>query len=364
MPQTTATAGTLSRPERRRILQERLDRLIEVGAAGVQFRLADGDDLFLARAGVAQLDGTAPMPYDGRFRAACITKTFVSTVVLQLVTEGVVKLDEPVDTYLPGLLPDGRQVLVRNLLQHTSGLYNHADSFQRPGVRFLRDRYKHYDTIDLVSVATAKPLNFEPGTKFEYSNTNYLVLGMLIEKVTGKDYAAQIHERIVTPLGLSGTYVPDEDDPEIHGEHAHGYMMINGKSEDVTRMNPSEARSAGSIISTTPDLDRFLTALVTGKLLSGSAFAEMTHRVPSEWVTLPMSAGYGLGFMPLQTSCGLDLWGHGGGIPGYATFIGATLDGRKRVITSITLNIDPDDFAGTFEDAVVAALEAAADCLV
>jgi D-alanyl-D-alanine carboxypeptidase len=364
MTQSTADAATVSRDRRREILQERLEQMIAAGAAGVQFRIADGDDVFTARAGEAVLGSGTPVPYDGRFRAACITKVFVSTVVLQLRAEGKIDLDEPVETYLPGVLPEGSGIKVRNMLQHTSGLYNHADSFQRPGARFLRDRYKHYEPEDLVAVAAQKPLNFEPGTKFEYSNTNYIALGMLIKSLTGRDYATEITERIIEPLGLTGTYVPGTDDPEIHGPHAHGYMQIKDRSEDVTLMNPSEACSAGSLISTSEDLDRFLVALVTGKLLAEPEFAEMTDRVPSEWVPLPMSAGYGLGFMPLETSCGLSLWGHGGGIPGYATFIGSTLDGRKRVITSITLDIDPDDFSGRFENTVVAAIEAATECVL
>lgn len=361
MSESTIT-DPVTKDTRREILQQRLEKLIEVGAAGVHFRIGDGADVFTARAGQAELGGTEPVPFDGRFRVACITKTFVATVVLQLSAEGKIKLDEPAETYLPGHLPDGDKITVRQLLQHTSGLYNHADSFQRPGERFLRDRYQHYDAADLVAVAAAKPLNFEPGTMFEYSNTNYIALGLLIKNVTGKTYATEIRERIIEPLGLAGTYLPGED-PQILGPHAHGYLQIKGRAEDVTLMNPSEACSAGEIISTTADLDRFLVALVTGELLAEREFAEMTHCVPSEWVTLPMSAGYGLGFMPLETSCGLSLWGHGGGIPGYATFMGSTLDGRKRVITSITLNIDPDDFGGTFENAVVAAIEAATECL-
>ncbi|GGQ86004.1 serine hydrolase domain-containing protein [Couchioplanes azureus] len=347
---------------KRQNLQRCLDRLVEVGAAGVQFRVTSGDEVFTARAGSAELGGTEPVPENGRFRIACITKMFVSTVVLQLVAEGKVVLDAPVETYLPGVLPYGDKVTVRNMLQHTSGVFNHADSFQRPGERFLRDRYKHYDAEELVAVAAARPLNFEPGTTFEYSNTNYIALGLLIRAVTGRTYAEEIRSRIIEPLELTDTYLPG-DDPEIRGPHAHGYMQIKGRSEDVTLMNPSEACSSGEIISTAKDLDTFLVALVQGRILGPAEFAEMTHTVPPEWVKLPMSNGYGLGFMPLETSCGLSLWGHGGGIPGYATFVGSTLDGQKRVITSITLNIDPDDFGGTFENAVVDAINAAAECL-
>ncbi|MGQ0840989.1 serine hydrolase [Actinokineospora sp.] len=343
-------------------LRQAIEAMLPLGAAGAQFRVSVGEDTFVARAGVEAFGAAAPVPVDGRFRIACITKMYVSVVLLQLTAEGKVDLDAPIATYLPDLLPDGDKVTVRQMLQHTSGLYNHADSFQRPGERFQRDRYNHYDAAELVAVAAAKPLNFEPGTKFEYSNTNYIALGLLIKAVTGKSYEEEIRTRILEPLGLRNTVLPGED-PVIHGPHARGYMKIKGESVDVTEMNPSEACSAGSIIATTADLDAFLVALMDGKLLAPAQFAEMKTTVPPEWVPLPMSNGYGLGFMPLETDCGLSLWGHGGGIPGYATFVGSTLDGHRRLIASITLDIDPDDFSGAFETSVVAALNAAAECL-
>ncbi|QLQ40535.2 serine hydrolase domain-containing protein [Micromonospora robiginosa] len=357
---------TMVKPEtkdpKRIRLQEAVDKLVTVGAAGAQFRVTSGDETFTVRAGVREFGNDDPVPTDGKFRIACITKVFVATVLLQLVAEGRIDLDKPIGEYLPGLLPQGGEVAVRNLLQHTSGLYNHADAFQRPGDRFERDRYKHFAPEDLVKIAADKPLNFTPGSTFEYSNTNYIVLGLLIKAVTGRSYAEEIRTRIIEPLGLRDTVLPG-DDPHIPGSHARGYMKIKGRSVDVTEMNPSEACSAGEMISTTKDLDTFLVALVTGKLLKPEQLEQMKTTVPPEWVTLPMSNGYGLGFMPLVTERGLSLWGHGGGIPGYATFIGATLDGRQRLESSITLDIDPDDFSGVFEDAVVDAINAAADCL-
>lgn len=356
------TAATAFDESKRAALRSAMDEVVERGAAGILVRVGSGDDVFTASAGSAELARDAPVPENGRFRIACITKVFVSTVVLQLVAENKIDLAHTVDRYLPGLLPYGDKIAVRNLLNHTSGLYNHADSFQRPGDRFMRDRYRHFDAEELVGVAAKEPLNFEPGTTFEYSNTNYILLGLLINEVTGNSYAREIQQRILEPLGLRNTFLPGED-PRIPGPHARGYMRIAGRSEDVTEMNPSEACSAGEMISTTEDLDTFLVALVTGELLDQASFKEMTDTVPAEWVTLPMSNGYGLGLMPLETRRGLSLWGHGGGIPGYATFIGSTLDGQRRLVTSISLNIDPDDFSGAFEDSVVDALNAAADCM-
>lgn len=343
-------------------LQAAVDKLVAAGAAGAQFRVAKDGNAFVVHGGVAELGKSDPVPADGKFRVGCITKVFVATVILQLAGENKIALDEPVETYLPGLLPHGDKITVRNLMQHTSGLYNHADAFQRPGERFVRDRFKHYDPEDLVGVANARPLNFEPGTEFEYSNTNYIVLGMLIKQVTGHPYAEEVRRRIIEPLGLRDTSLPGES-PQIPAPHAHGYMVIDGESVDATLMNPSEAYSAGELISTTADLDAFLRALIGGQLLRPAEFREMTTALAAEKVkNLPMSAGYGLGFMPMQTSCGLKLWGHGGGIPGYATFMGTTLDGTTRIEASITLNISPGTFKGPFEEAVRHAINAAAGC--
>ncbi|MCG8918342.1 beta-lactamase family protein [Actinokineospora sp. PR83] len=363
---TTETASPVhdAAHPRRIALQAAVNALIPLGAAGAQFRVSVGDSGFVTRAGLREFGAADPVPANGRFRIACITKMFVSVVLLQLKAEGKVDLDATVASIAPDLLPEhGGAVTIRNLLQHTSGLFNHADSFQRPGVRFQRDRYNHYDAADLVAVAAARPLNFEPGSTFEYSNTNYIALGLIIKAITGNTYAQEIKTRVLRPLGLDDTLLPG-DDPTIPGAHARGYMQIGGESVDVTEMNPSEACSAGEMLSTTADLDAFLVALMGGRLLAPAEFAEMKTTVPPEWVPLPMSNGYGLGFMPLETDCGLSLWGHGGGIPGYATFVGASLDGTRRLIASITLDIDPDDFSGTFEDGVVAALNAAAECLL
>jgi D-alanyl-D-alanine carboxypeptidase len=346
--------------ETKAALQRQCDEVVQLGASGIQFRVTKKGEQFTITSGVAEIGKDNPVPADGRFRISCITKVFVSVVVLQLAAEGKLELDAPVEKYLPGMVPDGNKVTVRNLMQHTSGLFNHADSFQRPGERFMRDRYKQYEPEELIGVAAQRPLNFEPGTKFEYSNTNYIVIGVLIKKVTGNSYADEIRSRILVPLGLKDTFLPGSD-PTIPGPHARGYMKIKNKTEDVTLMNPSEACSAGEMISTTADLDRFLIALAGHELLTEKQFAELTKPLPEGLtLNLPMAEAYGLGIMRTPTASGVQLWGHGGGIPGYATFVGTTVDGETRVITSVTLDIDPDGFVGDFEAAIEEALSIAA----
>ncbi|MFH9354212.1 serine hydrolase domain-containing protein [Kitasatospora sp. NPDC017646] len=332
-------------------VQGAADRLVAAGAAGVQFRVARGDDAFVVTSGVAELGTDRPVPADGRFRVSCLTKPFVSVVVLQLVAAGKIVLDNTVESYLPGLLPYGEKITIRNLMQHTSGLYNYSDSFQKPGDRFLRDRYKHYEPADLIAIAAAKPLEFEPGSKFAYCNTNYFVIGLLIEKVTGRSYRTEITERVLEPLKLTETVLPG-DDPNIPGPHARGYMQIGGEPVDVTLMNPSEAGCAGEIISTTRDLDTFFSALFSGKLLDEPELTEMTTALPEDMIeNLPMGIGYGLGIMKLANDAGLDLWGHGAGIPGYATFAATTRDLSARVQLSFT--IGDKDFGPEAEQAVI-----------
>ncbi|ALC18510.1 serine hydrolase domain-containing protein [Streptomyces pristinaespiralis] len=348
------TQTTIDRPgvsALQEAVQGAADRLVQAGAAGVQFRVTRGDNSFVVTSGIAELGSDRPVPADGRFRISCITKPFVSVVVLQLVAEGRLDLDRTVESYLPGLLPYGEKITVRNLMQHTSGLYNYMDSFQKPGDRFLRDRYKHYEPEDLIAIAAAKPLEFEPGTKFAYCNTNYFIVGLLIKKITGRSYREEITERVLEPLGLKETTLPG-DDPNIPGPHARGYMQIGGEPVDVTLMNPSEAGCAGEIISTTADLDRFFTALFSGELLNEPEFTEMTTPLPPEMIeNLPMGIGYGLGIMKLENDDDLDLWGHGAGIPGYATFAATTRDRSARVQLSFT--IGDKDFGPEAEQAVI-----------
>ncbi|MFF3291981.1 serine hydrolase domain-containing protein [Streptomyces sp. NPDC003023] len=348
------TQTTIDRPgvsALQEAVQGAADRLVAAGAAGVQFRVTRGEHSFVVTSGIAELGSDRPVPEDGRFRISCITKPFVAVVVLQLVAEGRLELDRSVESYLPGLLPYGEKITVRNLMQHTSGLYNYMDSFQKPGDRFLRDRYKHYEPRDLIAIAAAKPLEFEPGSRFAYCNTNYFIVGLLIEKVTGRSYREEITGRVLEPLGLAETTLPG-DDPNIPGPHARGYMQIGGEPVDVTLMNPSEAGCAGEIISTTADLDRFFDALFDGKLLNEAEFTQMTTALPPEMIeNLPMGIGYGLGIMKLENDADLDLWGHGAGIPGYATFAATTRDRQARVQLSFT--IGDKDFGPEAEQAVI-----------
>jgi len=334
------TAATTSGIDRGAV-QRGLDKMARTGALGAQVRVTDGRRDLVARSGVAELGRDKPVPLDGRFRIGSITKVFVSTVVLQLVGEGKVELDAPVERYLPGLLPDGDKITVRMLLQHTSGLYNYTNGLPLDPAGFETIRYKHWEPGELVAISTAKPLDFVPGTSWNYSNTNYVVAGMLVEKVTGRPYERAVEKRVLQPLGLRDTVVPG-DRASIPGPHAHGYYKVGDRPVDITELNPSVAWAAGEMISTTADLDRFIDALLDGKLLKQAQLAEMTK-------PLPFSNGYGLGIERSTLECGVEIWGHGGGIPGYSSLMLSTRDTGKRLEASVTSAPEPAAVEGVDE---------------
>jgi len=336
----TATTGRIDRD----VVQNAIDKIARNGAAGVQVRISEGRRDFTARAGVAEWGGDRPVPTDGRYRVGSITKVFVSTVVLQLVGEGKVDLDAPVSRYLPGLLPDGDRITVRMLLQHTSGLYSYTRGLPLDPASYEGIRYDHWEPAEIVALATAKPLDFPPGTAWSYSNTNYVVAGMLIEEVTGKPYARAVEKRVLQPLRLRDTSVPG-DRLDIPGPHAHGYYKVGDEVVDVTRINPSLAYSAGEMISTTADLDRFVEAVAKDELLKPAQAAEMKKLTD-------VSPGYGLGLEHQVLPCGAEVIGHGGGIFGYSSLMLSSEDGRVRLDASFTSS--PDGGSGEGVDELIA----------
>jgi D-alanyl-D-alanine carboxypeptidase len=360
----TAGDGTRANAEDRgtrihKELRKDLAELTRSGAVGAQLRLADRGGSWTARAGSARAGktgtggrgageakarGTAPVPTNGRFRAGSTTKMFTAVALLQLVGEGRVGLDDPVSRYLPsGLVPNADRITVRMILQHTSGLHDLARDLPQ-GKELVRTRFRHYDPEELVREAAAKPADFPPGTDYGYSNTNYVVAGLVMEKVTGRSYAEEIRQRIVEPLGLSHTHLPG-DNAAFPGPHAHGYIELEGRRKgekntvDITELNPSMAGSAGEIVSTTRDMDTFLTALTSGKLLRPAEWKEM-NRTRS---TGEPDARYGLGLKKRKLSCGRTVVGHTGGIPGYATLAFTTPDSSRRLILSANLADWPAD---------------------
>ncbi|MER6102501.1 serine hydrolase domain-containing protein [Streptomyces sp. NPDC001832] len=275
---------------------------------------------------------------DDRFRAGSITKSFVATVVLQLVQEGRLQLSDTVDQLLPGLIQgngnDGRRITVHALLSHTSGLYNYtADASVRP-----------VSATAAVRVALAHRPTNAPG-HYAYSNTNYVVLGLVVQRVTGNDYATEIRQRIITPLHLTGTSLPGARTtlPAPHGR-GHTRDPADGSFRVVTALDPRTAGAAGELISTLTDLNRFYAALLGGRLLPPAQLATLMNTSATHGV-------YGLGIYPQKLSCGTTVWGHNGHITGSYVRTAATRDGRH----TLTYRVDTDTLtdAATLESALL-----------
>lgn len=286
-------------------------------------------------AGVGDLATGAEVPEDGQVRIGSNTKAFTSVLVLQLVGEGKIGLDTPIDTYVRGLVRgegiDGRHITVRQLLQHTSGLPDY--------VKYLDDEPRSYTPRQLLDRALAHQGEFEPGKKWAYSNTNYVLAGMLIEEVTKHSYAEELDRRIIKRIGLRHTYLPAPGDSTIREAHPKGYDRdAAGLPLDVTELDPSWGWSAGQLISTNSDLDRFYRALLDGDLLSEAQLAQMRTTVPAAY--FGPGARYGLGLVSKPLSCGGVYWGHGGSTTGYETRGGATDGGRAANVAVTTQPTD------------------------
>ncbi|MCA6095522.1 beta-lactamase family protein [Streptomyces sp. SCA3-4] len=335
-----AMAGpATARPRPAGFLQQAVNAIHGTGTVGVLAEVRSSGTRHPARAGTAELGTGRPVPWDGRFRIGSATKTFTATVVLQLVGEGRLSLDDTVEHWLPGVVQgnghDGRRVTVRQLLQHSSAIPDVLGDIPalNSAAGYRAERLRTYTPQELVALAMRHPAGKRPGT-WSYSNTNYILAGMIIRKVTGRSWADEVNARIIGPLGLTKTSTPGTS-PSIPGPHAHGYRAFGtGTTLDVTEFNPSAVGASGSIISSAHDLSRFYAALLDGRLLAPAQLGEMTTTVPAP--ELGAGAGYGLGLAKLPLHCGGSYFTHVGAVSGYRTQVGATPDATRTAVVLVT----------------------------
>ncbi|GHC42788.1 serine hydrolase domain-containing protein [Streptomyces flavofungini] len=323
-----------------RATQRAMDRAVASGVPGVTGQAVDPYGQWTGTSGIGDLRTRASRGAYDHFRVGSITKTFTAVVLLQLAAEGKVGLDDTVGEWLPGVVEghghDGDRITVRQLLNHTSGIYDYlADpEFQRAyfSPEFMRHRFDTRPPEHWVRLAMRHRPQFPPGTAWGYSNTNYLLAGMIVERATGHSYADEIRARVIEPLGLRHTSVPGTR-PTLPRPSSRAYSKLFAESRsttyDVTELNPSEAGAAGEMISSSADLNRFYRALLDGRLLPDEQLSEMKETVPA--TDLGPGVGYGLGLMRLKLSCGTAVWGHGGGIQGSQSEAMATGDGRRAL---------------------------------
>ncbi|MEU8893855.1 serine hydrolase domain-containing protein [Streptomyces sp. NPDC048442] len=280
-----------------------------------------------------------------RFRGASITKTFIATVLLQLNAEGALSLDDTVETWLPGLVQgngyDGNAITLRQLLNHTSGIANHTEDpeFIRnaAGAGFPQHRYDTHTPEELVAVALKYPPRPDPLKDPYYSNTNFVLAGMVIEKATGRSYAQEVTRRVIRPLNLRGTSFPGTA-PQLPKPHPVGYSRLHAKEpdapvHDATEQNMTWLGASGDVISTTDDLNRFQRALMRGKLLPAAQLEEMLQEVPA-----PDGTGFGLGVEFATLSCGVKVVGKSGRANGSLSAMVGTQDGKHQ----LTFNVNGD----------------------
>jgi D-alanyl-D-alanine carboxypeptidase len=333
-------------------LRRLLDPVVAAGAPGAAARVRDEHRVTQAVSGVADLRSGRRMRPGLNYRVGSLTKPFVATVVLQLVAEGRLSLQDTVERWLPGILPYGDQVTIRQLLNHTSGI---PDNVIEPLVILYTlpgGRARAWTPRELVALIADQPLMFPPGTAFAYSNTDYVLAGMIVETATGKTLGQEVTRRIIRPLRLHDTFFP-VNRPDIPGPNPRGYSLPfnqeTGPLLDFTVYNPSFAWGAGNLISDLADLERFFRALLGGRLLPPRLLAAMTTPVDTPQPGL----GYGLGLVVLQTPSG-RLIGHDGAIPGFLNIVWNTEDGRRQLGVMINELFAPTAVVQAFNQAWMA----------
>jgi D-alanyl-D-alanine carboxypeptidase len=320
-------------------LQRDADAIRALGVTGVQARVTASDGRHLvAVSGVADRATGRSVPPDGRFRIASTRKAFEATVVLQLVGEHRMSLDDTVERWLPGVVRgngnDGRRITVRQLLQNSSGVHDDLPGYTTPE-EYLQQRYDVYTREQLVARAMNHRPDFAPGTGWAYSNTGFILAGMIIERVTGRSLRREVTDRIVRPLALHHTTWPGTS-PVLPQPHARAYQLFEGgELVDVTEQVPGDP---DSVVSTTGDLGLFFRALLDGRLLRPAQLAEMkrTVEVNDDVGAIWPGGRYGLGLVSRPLPCGGVYWGHDGGDAGYITGTGVTDDGRRSVVVSMS----------------------------
>ncbi|MCZ0980275.1 serine hydrolase [Streptomyces diastatochromogenes] len=322
-------------------LRADVEAIRALGVSGVQARVVgDGGREAVAVGGTADLGTGRPVSPEGYFRMASTSKTLVAVVALQLEAEGKVSLDDTVERWLPGVVRgngnDGRRITVRQLLQHTSGIHDDLPGYTT-AEEYRQQRHDVHGSGELVARAMAHAPDFPPGEGWQYSNTGYVLLGMVVQKATGRPVHQEVEDRVLRPLGLGGTRWLGASSA-LPRPHAQAYQYFGpGSRVDVTDQIPVDPENL-SYATTTRDENELLRALLGGRLLPARQLAEMRRTVPvsAEVRQLWPGGRYGLGLVERPLSCGGSYWGHEGGDGGFITLNGVTRDGARSAVVSMS----------------------------
>ncbi|WP_433333281.1 serine hydrolase domain-containing protein [Spirillospora sp. CA-294931] len=321
--------ATASAPLDAGMLQATLDATRMAGVPGLYSQVREGDATWSGASGFADVRTRAHARPDMEHRVGAVTQTFVATAVMRQVDRGRVDLDAPVDTYLPDEIPGqrGKSITVRMLLGHTSGIGDYLNSaFPSLADRSPRSldegRHRGLRPSQLIRWGADATSTGTPGERWSYSNTNYVLAGRVLEKVTGESVGAALARDVLRPAGLTHTYFPSK--PRLRGPHSRMYESLfqgTGTPRDYSAYDMSWAGSAGALVSTMDDLNRFTRALFTGRLVSRAALVEMSR---------------GLGLTTFSLPCG-TFWGYDGDVFGAGTRVLSSPDGHRQLAVGVNL---------------------------
>lgn len=350
------------------LLEARLDDFAELSEHAVLAEVRNGDRTWSEANGLRGLEpGSDEARADDLVRIGSATKSFTAAVVIQLEGEGALDLDDPIGDHLPGLLPYEQDPTVRELLTHTSGLPDFLPrlypSLAEGDISDIRDGYRDdHEPEELIALAAEGPLLFEPGEGYAYSNAGYMVLGLLIEDLTGHSLDRELEERLFEPAGLDDTYLLSPNGA-IRGPHPVPYITT-GESGDpyfeTTGLSGTQLWAGGGIVSTMDDMNDFYGALTDGTLLTDDQLAEAT-----EWVDTGSDFRYGLGLFGEQFACDDDpgevFIGHTGDALGHELSSFHSLDGERQVTVAWNIGdkhgyTDPAEFDQALEAFIQAGL--------
>ena len=333
---------------------------LRVPGAMVLLRTPQGD--FTAPFGTTELGKQTPPTADTHFRIASNTKTMTAALIVLLAQDGKLKFSDPVSTYVPDV-PNGENITVAQLLKLRSGLYGYTADPDLAAVMDA-DPGKAWTPQEVLAIAFRHPPQFAPDASYEYSNTNYAVLGLIAEKVGGRPLAEQLQDRLFGPVGLAQTSLPAADDTAIPAPYSHGYMYggsfyaladdpypadmqaaaLAGTLQpiDYTNQNSSYATAAGGAISTADDLATWMKALVSGKVFNAEYHQQWLASPQAEDPDAPDGQKYGYGISYQRFGPNAAMFYHGGELPGFNSFMGYDPDNDVALVIWTNLTLSPD----------------------
>ena len=365
---TTATATSAAKPAALKTIDPKAFQAVVEAAAdklnvpGTMVLLRTPQGNFDVAVGTTELGTKTPPTADTHFRIASNTKTMTAALIVLLAQDGKLKFSDPVSAYVPDV-PNGENITIANLLKMRSGLYGYTAD---PGLSAAMDADlgKVWTPQDVLAIAFRHPPQFAPDTSYEYSNTNYTLLGLIAEKVGGRPLAQQFGDRLLGPVGLRQTSLPAADDTTIPAPFSHGYMYGGSlfaladdpypadmqaaakagtlKPIDYTNQNSSYASAAGGAISTADDLATWIKALVSGKVFDADYQKQWLASLQAEDPAAPDGQKYGYGVSYQRFGPNAAMYYHGGELPGFNSFMGYDPDNDVTLVVWTNLTLSPD----------------------